>query len=419
MDTKCNRLGRLAIGLLVAHAAGAVWAQKNPYYVGAAQTVTRESNFTRAAGGQAIQETFSTTSLLAGLDQPIGRQRLFADGAVRLQRYNGLSSLNHTDGSLLAGLDWAAADAFAGRLSYSYDKSLAQYGVDFGFNDLNTLVTQTSQELALRGQYGLVGLLSIEGGYVHRKFAFSTPSGSDFNQDAVSAGLKYRPGGSLTLGIGYRRTDGTYPNSQITILNPAPPPATITTFGADDFKRNDIDLTAVWVVTGQSTVTARLSRTSEKHTQGLSRDVSGSTGAMAWNYKPTGKLIINADWIRDTGAESTFNAGAAGGLTPIVNSSPLATTYQLRGEYEATAKIQVTAAVRYFKRDLVNTAGDRGTDSLVETQLGVIWAPLRSVQVGCSLGREKRDASDGAVNFNLSTAYTSRTTRCLAQFKTQ
>ena len=75
--------------------------------------------------------------------------------------------------------------------------------------------------------------------------------------------------------------------------------------------------------------------------------------------------------------------------------------------------------IRYFKRDLVNTSGDPGTDSLLETRLGLNWAPLRSVLVGCSIGREKRDASDSAVLFNLSTAYSSTTTRCLAQFKTQ
>ena len=407
--------------MFVAPAAGAAWAQANPFYAGVGQTLTQESNFLRAAEGQlATRETISTTSLLLGLDQPIGRQRLFADAALRANRYHNNGQLNHTDGALLAGLDWSAADAFAGRLSYSLDKSLARYGADFGFTDQSSVVTQTSEEMALRGQYGLVSLLSVEAGFVHRRFVFSTPSGGDFNQDAVSSGLKYRPDGALTLGVGLRRTDGTYPNTPITSTNPAPPPATVTVFEHDDFKRNDLDLTAVWVASGLSTVTARLSYTSEKHERVPSRDVSGSTGAVAWSYKPTGRLNFTADWIRDTGAESNFNPGAAGGLTPIVvNSSPLATTWQLRGEYEASAKIQVLALVRWFKRDLVNTSGDPGTDSLVETRLGVNWTPLRSVQVGCSIGREKREASDTALTFNLSTSYSSSTTRCLAQFKTQ
>jgi hypothetical protein len=71
---------------------------------------------------------------------------------------------------------------------------------------------------------------------------------------------------------------------------------------------------------------------------------------------------------------------------------------------------------RRLKRDLVDAAGvvPSGDDSLTEMRLGVEWTPLRSVTVGCSVGREERDASSA-----LSYAYSATTTRCLAQFRTQ
>ncbi|MFO1295723.1 MAG: hypothetical protein U1F25_04050 [Rubrivivax sp.] len=63
--------------------------------------------------------------------------------------------------------------------------------------------------------------------------------------------MKLWPSGPLTLGLAARHTDGTYPYSPLA--------GGIT--GADDFKRNDVDLLATWVATGASTLTARLSQT--------------------------------------------------------------------------------------------------------------------------------------------------------------
>ena len=62
--------------------AGQANAQANPWYIGAAQTLTHESNLYRLADGQTTpdgvskSDLVSSTALLAGLDQTISRQRL-------------------------------------------------------------------------------------------------------------------------------------------------------------------------------------------------------------------------------------------------------------------------------------------------------------------------------------------------------
>ena len=405
MTSQIPRLARFALTCIAALACARAFGQEpNPYYVGASQGVTRESNLFRVEQGQArTTETISTTSLLSGLDQPIGRQRLFADVALRAVRFSNNKQLDHSGGTVLTGLDWSAADAFSGRLSFSGERTVARYGADFGFVDTRTRVVQTSKELMLRGQYGLVSLLSIEAGFVRRELDFSVQSGTQFEQDAVSAGLKYRPSGALTLGVAARRTDGSYPFTGLAGGG----------IGPDDYERNDLDLTALSVATGASTITARMSYTSENHAGLPVRDVSGVTGGLAWNFRPTANLNLTTDYIRDTAAESSFNPAAAGGVTPVVNSSPVSTTWQLRGDYDLTAKIQLQAMARHFRRELVNTLGNAGKDTLVETRLGVTWSPLRSVQVGCSVSREKRDSTSP-----LSTSYSATVGRCLAQFKT-
>lgn len=411
MDSQTPRLARFTLACLAALVSQGVVAQEpNPYYVGASQSVARESNLFRGVAGVTVSDTVSVTSLLAGLDQPIGRQRLFADAALRAGRFSDNSQLNYTGGSLFAGADWEAAESLSGRLSYSTDRTLAPTGLDLGVTPTERNM-QTTQEFALRGQSSRVAQFSVEAGFVHRALDYTLAAANDleFKQDTGSIGLRYRPSGGLTLGFTVRRTEGSYP---FAALNDQP----------DDFKRDDFDLSALWVATGASTITARLSRTREKHATLLERDVSGNTGAISWNLKPTGKLNLTLDYIRDTGAESTFIGGASGGTaTPVVNSSPRAATWQLRGDYEVTGKIQALVFVRRLQRDLVNnvTPPGVGEDTLVETRLGLNWTPLRSVLVGCSVGREERDASDSALANVLSSSYSATTVRCLAQFRTQ
>lgn len=411
MNSPTSRLARLSLACIAALGSSAAFAQEpNPYYVGASQSVARESNLFRGVSGVTTSDTVSVTSLLAGLDQPIGRQRLFADLALRAGRFSENSQLNYTGGSLLAGTDWEAAESLSGRLSYATDRTLAPTGLDLGITPTERNI-QTTQEFVFRGQSSRVAQFSVEAGYIHRALDYSLAAANDleFKQDTGSIGLRYRPSGGLTLGVTVRRTEGTYPSAA-----PADQP--------DDFKRDDVDLSALWVATGASTITARLSRTREKHAALLERDVSGNTGAISWNLKPTGKLNLTFDFIRDTGAESTFIGGGSGGTaTPVVNSSPRAQTWQARADYEVTAKVQALLFVRRLQRDLVNNTTPPGTgeDTLVETRLGLNWTPLRSVLVGCSVGREERDASESALANVLSSSYSATTVRCLAQFRTQ
>lgn len=404
MNPKTPRLGRLALACVGCLAGAALAQEPNPYYIGASQAFARESNLFRVdETATPTRDTISTTSLLAGLDQPIGRQRLFADVALRAVRHDKSGELDHTGGNLLVGLDISAADAFEGRLSASRDRALARYGADLGFTSASGKVLQTADEFIARGQYGLVSLLSLEAGYTRRKLDFSVESGNAFEQDTVAAGLKYRPSGALTLGVGLRRTDGSFP-----FAGPAG-----SAVRSDDYDRKDVDLQAVWVPTGASMLTARLSRTNEDHEGFVVREVRTTTGLVSWNYKPTGKLGLTASYVRDTGAETTFSGRTPGA---VAVSSPLANSGQLELDYLLTGKIKAQLLARRLKRDLVDAAGvvPSGDDSLTETRLGVDWSPLRSLTVGCSVGREKRNTSS-----ILSYAYSATTTRCLAQFRTQ
>lgn len=410
-----QRIAGVALVSLGLGGAGHSLAQSNPFYVGAAQAFTHESNVFRVATGlPESSDTYSTTSLLAGIDQPVGRQRFFADAAARYNRYRDNTQLDNTGYGLAAGLDWETIEALSGRVSYTINENLARYGADQG-PTLTTKNMERSQEFYARGRYGLVSLLSLEAIFAHRQLDYSAVQFDfqEFEQDSVSLGMLYRPGGLLTLGAAARRTQGRYP---FAVESPA------GVFQQDDFRRNDLDLTAVWAATGKSTLKARLSYTKESHEALASRDISGATGAISWDYTPTAKLSFNTELIRDTGAESSFGRPSEVSTISIGNNSQLSESLSMRGRYEATAKIRAEAFARYVRRDLVNTfaldsgeaSTSAGSDKLGELKLGVNYAPTRSVLLGCAFGYEKRGASS-AVSYG----YSANVASCSAQLKLQ
>ena len=86
-------------------------ATRSPYYIGASQAFTHDSNIFRVADECAeTADAVSTTALLAGIDQPFGRQRGFGNAHVRYNKYQDQSQLDNTSYRLAAGLDWETVE---------------------------------------------------------------------------------------------------------------------------------------------------------------------------------------------------------------------------------------------------------------------------------------------------------------------
>jgi hypothetical protein len=394
----------MLLAAVLAGLAGRAAAEANPYTVGVSQAFTRDSNIFRAPDGfDRVSDTISSTGLLGAVDQPFGRQRFYANGLVRYNKYLDHDELNNVGYTLSTGLDWSTINRLSGRLSYSTDRSLANYSstsntiVDFRGKNL-----QKTQQFDATVQYGLVALLSLEGGYNHRSIDYSAPifAPSNFRQDAVSAGLKYRPSGALTLGAGLRTTRGKYPD----------------TFPQEvRFRRNDIDLTADWVASGLSTISGRLSYGRIRYANNLGPDFNAVTGALSWDYRPTGKLHFTTSLSRDTGQETRFYSPVLGDVRSATNSR-LTTAGQLRALYDVTGKIQLYGTGAYARRTIngIPNLGDQGHDRTRSLAAGVKWLPLRSLQLACDLTREVR-TTDLGVQSGITYPYHVNTAGCSAQ----
>jgi hypothetical protein len=344
--------------------------EESPYYIGVSQGFSRDSNVHRRATNE-TSDTISSTGVLAGINQRIGRQRLFADAEAEVNRYRNVTSFNNKSYSLLGGLDWETIETLAGTLRYNTRDSLSNFNAPDG----STLISdQRTQQFTATARYGLATQLMFDLGYDHRTLKVKSLTGRDYKQDAVNGGLRWAVGGKLTLGAGVRATKGKLETLPV----------------ADETDRRDIDLTATWATGGFSTFNARVSRTKEEHSLGTTADLSETTGALSWAYRPTGRLSMNATFSRDTGTETTFLASTSGGADALpVDNSRLSNTVTLDAQYELTGKISLNGNVRQRK----GTFGNSQTETVKDYLIGVSYLPTRSVALRCNARREARTVS--------------------------
>ncbi|MCX2863593.1 MtrB/PioB family outer membrane beta-barrel protein [Paucibacter sp. PLA-PC-4] len=380
-------------------------AQQSPYYLGASLGVTHVSNIYRNTPGQPTNDdNVTTATLLAGLDQRIGRQRLFGDASIRANHYENNRSLRNNGYALNAGVDWQTIERLSGQLSVNSNRSLAQFNPGNGAPNITKKNIEQTDQARASVRYGLVSLLSLEGSLTHRRRDYSASEYDryDYSQNTVSLGLTWRPSSALSLGVAGRYSDGKYPRFR----------TVATGFEADEYTRKDIDLTGTWVASGASTLAGRLSFGKRDASQATSRDFSGGTGSISWKWQPSAKLLINSNLMRDSGDETSFLAiGSIGGISS--DYSRITTSASVNASYELTGKIVLDAGLNFADRDLTDSFGTntvKSGDKSTSLSFGGRWAVTRSATVGCQLNRDKRTGLS-----TLSTPYSANSYGCYAQ----
>ena len=393
---------------------GSAWAETSPYTLGASETYTHDSNFVHLADGaslpaslQARTDWIATTTLFGSVDQTIGRQRLYANANVRDNRYRYNRLYDNQGFGLAAGLDWATVERVSGNLGLSSNRLLASFDRGNGNNAPNVAknIEQTDQ-LSASARVGVVTDVTLEAGYSQQRQRFSEV-GARLEQSITSLSVRERFGGALTLGAGLRLTDGRYPDYN------------------DSFHGRDLDLSANWVPNAVSTVVARLSLGRTEHSLATAQDFKGVTGALSWEWKPSGKLAFSSQLSRSTGNDSNFETtpGGATVITASADNSRLTTSLWLNAGYEATAKIRLDASWSRASRALTNSLSVNSAqpisatdgDRLDRLRLSARYAPTRTLELSCNLGRERRSADNSTLTY----AYRSTTVACSAQFAVQ
>ncbi len=414
-------------------------AQMAPYYLDASQAIRYDSNLFRASTNEQ-SDIISTTSVTLGFDQPISRQRLFGHATGRYNLYRDNDQLNAPGYDIGAGINWEAASKLSGHALVNFSQNQA------AFENYGALQQTQSGEnlervslLDLRAQYGGQSLLSVEalGNFTRVDYSNSAFTGRELETRMLGVGAGYRPNSDWQLGVRYRRTNGEYAGG-----------------ASDEYDRDDFDLTAQYQASGFSSLSARVSHTKEDHELQTTRDFSGVTGEVRWDYRPTGKLRLGASLARETGAGTSISAasgstpgrvvplpgavplpseGAPTAPSPVVGApgtafstgpgylsdSQLSSRVGLQLGYEATAKILLGLTASYsrdtydtgFVTGGVTTPGESKGNSRV-LLLTAGYQVTRVWSAGCGVGREERNtgvllAGNTRYAYDATTAYCS------------
>jgi hypothetical protein len=406
---------RPLIAALAALASGAACADEpSPWYVGVSQALTHDSNVYRIPDGRG--DNYSSTGLLGGFDQPIGRQKFHGSANIRYNKYQDETTLDNTSYGVAAGWDWETIEKLSGNFNVSANQGLASY-------DGNSTAPTTERNLLKTDRIGAgirwggANRLGLVADYAHSRARYSESNALNSNSsaDAGSLGVRYNLNPDLKVGAGVRVSRTVVPNGLVT--------ADGTTAERTSNGRN-FDLTADWRYSPQTGVNARLSWTRQTNSGAAGADFSGLTGALSAHYAPTGKTSFSLAYNRDAGTNgSFFNVTGTPGSTPLIGlnqNSRVSDALTFGVNYAATAKITANAGYTYRRAKIVSTVTDpdgvvvgpptESTDNVRKATLGVSYAITRAWQLGCNLSRESRSVSGG-----LSYSYDANVAGCSVQ----
>ncbi len=388
-------------------ASGAAWGQSSPYTIGASETISHDSNVVRLPNDttqvsqrpKAVTDWIATTALFGGIDQPFGRQRAYGNLSVRDNnyRYNDYDNVAY---GLATGLIWSTIDRVSGTVRFNANRTLANFDRGNSAAPVVDKNIEQTQQFDATVSVGGVTDLTFDGGYQHQSQRF-TAVGNRLTQDQVSLGARHRLAGELTLGAGLRFTNGRYPDLD------------------DSFHGRSLDLSADWVPSPISTLQSRLGFGRTDHSKASAQDFSGVTGSLAWDWKPTAKIVVNTQISRATGNDSSFAPVLENGqvVGAQADSSRLTSTLGLNTTYEATAKIQLSAGYTLVSRRLTDSLSAAAaqsvtaSDRLTRFQFGARYVPTRTIELSCNLGRDRRRADPSPLTYS----YAANTVGCSGQ----
>jgi opacity protein-like surface antigen len=405
---------KLAFALAAAGFVTLAHAETSPWYVGARETVTRDSNVYRTP--DATGDTIFTTGIFGGLDQYLGRQHLRADLAANYNKYNNVDALNHTDGSAGLKLDWETIEHLSGDLQLNHQRQLYRdFAQSTDANGRKVLLNTT--DAAFNARLGVVTAWTIEGGVFGSRTRFSAPlQDNNINYDGWRGGVRFAPSSLLQLGVAYRRTNGDYPDAAV----------------SNDFHRNDVDFTVGWNPNDISSFAGRISRTKLTYPTLSERSNSLTTGELSYRWHPGGRTSIDTTFTRDSTAGQSVSDLAIGGQaigTQHSSDIRVANTLALAGHYELTGKIQLGLDLRRTTRSLDNTLTNdliglpptqtlQANDTTSSLGLNANYDFSRTIRFACGFTHMKRTVG-GPDAASLTYPYSVNLTSCSAQVAIQ
>jgi exopolysaccharide biosynthesis operon protein EpsL len=367
--------------------AVALWDDRLELFV--TQTLTRDDNVFRissgldpaaALGSSSKGDTSSTTSLGFNLDVPVSRQRFQGGVTWNKTRYDRFTVLNW-DGHQGQGIWlWQVGNDISGKLGYTETLSLGWLAnVQSGVQS-STPNFLTTRRAFLNAAYMLTPRWRLRGEAGRLKQSNEVPERkvNDASTDSVDLTVSYVMPVDNQIGLGTRVEESRLPNRQFVAGD----------LFDNSYRQQSVAAVTDWILTGSSRVSARVGSVRRSYTQLPQRDFEGSTFRAAYDWTPTGKLMLTATAQKDISTIEQVNIGLV-----------LVKGVALRPALRLTDKVNLAGAFEYSNREyrsdpvLVLGIVPIRTDRVRSAAVTVSYRPIRTVTLQMALLHETRSST--------------------------
>lgn len=338
-------------------------------------------------GSRERGDTISNSYLVGTFSKLIGRQRLLLDVNLNQSRYEGFSFLDYDGSNLAASLDWRLTNLLSGRIGRTRVSSLGSFA-DLRDPVKNIYTTEAT--------YASLDFWVLPDWHVEAELRRST-AGNESNTNRIGdsvvdqwkAGLRYTPRNGSQILIRAIRMDGRLPNREFVAGS----------FIDNSYQQSELGIEALSPLTGKSRVTAVLAQTQREHVNVPSRDFSGITGSLKWDWAVSGKLQLASRVRREVGASGDLLASyiLTDGADLTLNWLPTA---------KITLSLRYDKSRRDFSGDPVSfLAGqEKRQDQLDTLSLNLSYRPMQSVMLTLGLTRSQRDSNFAGLPFEVTSS---------------
>ena len=373
--------------LVPATDAAALWDDKLELFI--AESVTYDDNVFRISsradpvatvGSPSRGDTYTTTSPGFNFGIPYSRQRFVGGVKWNYTRYNRFTVLDFDGHEGRAVWQWQVGNDLSGQLGYTQTLALASLansraGILSGTpNALETERAFFNLTYELTPRWRLRG----EASRLDQDNSLALLKVNDIIIENAGLAVFYVSPARNQIGLGVRTEEGRFPNRPDVAASPF----------LDAYRQHNVDVIADYTITGHSRVRARAGWVSRSNEQLTQRDFDEGTYNILYDWRPTGKLGINAVARREVSP-----------LDDTYSSFVLLTGYSLSPTLQMTEKLSAALTLDYSSRDyladptlLLVPSGTR-TDWVRTAGLKVTYRPLRSVALEMTLLRETRSST--------------------------
>lgn len=284
-----------------------------------------------AFGSSDMSDVVKRVDLGVNVNVKLSRQNITLVSNINESRYNRFSILDNVGKSNKLGWNWRLGNKLYGEISTSQNDAIS------GFNEIKQPVKnlrETSRKsMVTHWNFYPSWTLDFTKEDIKTENELISFSGADRNDDVSEVGVHYQNPLGTELGLAYRVQDSDFPNRT-------------SSFFGDESTKKDIIVTATWLPSVKTKISARLSQVDIKYKNTPQRDFSSLSQRWNLDHMLTAKTSVNLTAYQD--------------VSPVDNV--LSTYLETKGfgvnqVWNATSKIAVRAGLGYEERDYLGDTG--------------------------------------------------------------